>query len=265
MVEFIYGTAWKKERTADLVARALATGFRAIDTANQPKHYHEPGVGEALKRFFAAGNARESLFIQTKFTSLDGQDDRVPYDPHADIKRQVEESFESSCRHLHVEYFDSYLLHGPYHFPGLGAEDFEVWSKMEEFFDRGLVKRIGVSNVNELQLEQLVSAARVRPHFVQNRCFASRDWDGRVRELCQKYEIQYQGFSLLTANPDVVRGVAAEKISRSRGLTPAQVVFAFARAIGIIPLTGTTDEKHMAQDLQSIDVHLNPEEIHSLA
>lgn len=68
--EFIYGTAWKEDRTAELVNKALASGFTAIDTANQRKHYHEAGVGEALKTFFAAGGNRGSLWLQSKYTLL---------------------------------------------------------------------------------------------------------------------------------------------------------------------------------------------------
>jgi diketogulonate reductase-like aldo/keto reductase len=71
----LYGTAWKKERTAELVAEAVHWGFRGIDTACQPKHYHEPGVGEGLRRAYAEGIVtRQDMFLQTKFTSFDGQD-----------------------------------------------------------------------------------------------------------------------------------------------------------------------------------------------
>lgn len=66
---FIYGTAWKKERTAALVAQALMTGFRGLDTANQRKHYEEAEVGRALVAAFARGTVRrEVVFVQTKFT-----------------------------------------------------------------------------------------------------------------------------------------------------------------------------------------------------
>jgi diketogulonate reductase-like aldo/keto reductase len=74
-----YGTAWKKQHTADLVTKALKTGFRAIDTACQPKHYNEPGVGQGIQE---SGVPRDQLFIQTKFTSLNGQDPtNIPYNP----------------------------------------------------------------------------------------------------------------------------------------------------------------------------------------
>ena len=71
----IYGTAWKKERTGALVLQALQAGFRAIDTASQPKHYQEHLVGAAVADAIAGGIVhREELFLQTKFTSIDGQD-----------------------------------------------------------------------------------------------------------------------------------------------------------------------------------------------
>ena len=63
-----YGTAWKKDHTTRVVQMALDCGFTAIDTANQPKHYQEPLVGQALKKLWEEGAPRDKFFIQTKFT-----------------------------------------------------------------------------------------------------------------------------------------------------------------------------------------------------
>ena len=80
--DFLYGTAWKEERTPALVELALRTGFRGIDTANQRRHYFEAGVGQGLAAAYRAGVvARADLFLQTKFTYRPGQDHRLPYDP----------------------------------------------------------------------------------------------------------------------------------------------------------------------------------------
>src|SRR5262245_15153046 len=111
---FLYGTAWKKEATAGLVVQAVEAGFCAIDTANQLIHYEEARVGEALQRLSAQGVRRDQLFLQTKFTPVDGQDHRTPYDVKASITTQVQQSFQSSLDHLHTDYLDSYVLHGPY-------------------------------------------------------------------------------------------------------------------------------------------------------
>lgn len=257
---FIYGTAWKKDATASLVKAAVRAGFQAIDTANQPKHYQEPLLGDALEEM--AGNvARKSLFIQTKFTPVDGQDHRVPYDPELDLTSQVRQSFESSLRHLKTDYVDSYLLHGPYNAPGLGAEDFEVWSAIEEIHRSGRAGMIGISNVNAGQLATLVSKASVKPMVVQNRCYANRGWDRAVREICRKNGIMYQGFSLLTANPYVLRHPTVVSIARRVGLQPEQVVFRFAMQVGMVPLTGTTAENHMKADLQVYGIELTVEEV----
>ena len=103
-VRFIYGTAWKEEETKRLTNMALQAGFRAVDTANQRKHYFEAGVGEAVAEAFDEGIvSRDKLFIQTKFTYQRGQDHRLPYDPEAAYPKQVEQSFESSLEHLGVE------------------------------------------------------------------------------------------------------------------------------------------------------------------
>jgi diketogulonate reductase-like aldo/keto reductase len=64
--KLIYGTAWKTERTADLVYKALKNGFRAIDTAAQPQHYDEEGAGTGIRRAIGEGIiAREDLFVST--------------------------------------------------------------------------------------------------------------------------------------------------------------------------------------------------------
>src|SRR4051812_5483712 len=163
----LYGTAWKEERTAALTMLALRAGFRGIDTANQRRHYHEAGVGEALR---AAGIS--GIFVQTKFTPLDGQDERLPYDRNAPIATQVAQSVESSLGHLGVGSIDSYLLHGPSGRGGLLREDWEAWEAMETAQRSGKVRLIGISNVALGQLEELHRTAAIKPAVVQNRCFA---------------------------------------------------------------------------------------------
>lgn len=245
----MYGTAWKEDATTELVLEAVDAGFRAIDTANQPKHYQEPLVGEALLRLYEQGHTREDFFLQTKFTPLDGQDHRVPYDGEASYTEQVEQSFASSLEHLHTEVLDSYLLHGPYARIGLTDADWEVWGAIEALYAAGKAKMIGVSNINRGQLEAFLKDAKVAPMCVQNRCYALRGWDKDVREVCQEHGIVYQGFSLLTANRPVLQHPVVANIARREGVTTAQVVFRFSQQIGMLPLTGTTDRRHMDQDL----------------
>lgn len=257
---FMYGTAWKKDATAKLVRMAVESGFTAIDTANQLIHYQEALVGEALQSLARQGVRRDALFLQTKFTSADGQDHRTPYDPSADLTTQVNQSFASSLQHLHTDYVDSYILHAPFSRRGLGAADWEVWAAMEALYQGGTTKMIGVSNITAAQLTLLCQQAHVKPMMVQNRCFAVMAWDRQVREICREHGIIYQGFSLLTANPDVLADAEVCAIAAREGVGPAQVVFRFAMRVGMLPLTGTTNQRHMVEDLAAERITLSADE-----
>jgi diketogulonate reductase-like aldo/keto reductase len=262
---FLYGTAWKEDETERLTALALRQGFRGIDTANQRRHYHEAAVGTAVRAAIAGGLVtRDELFLQTKFTFRDGQDHRLPYDPAAPIPAQVEQSFASSLDHLRVEVIDSYVLHGPTRRVGLGAADWEAWRAMESIHASGRARLLGVSNVTLEQLEALCGGARVRPRFVQNRCYAARGWDRDVRRFCTANGLVYQGFSLLTANRDALTHPGLLRLAGRHGRTPAQVVFRFALDIGMVPLTGTTDPGHMREDLDVFNFRLDSDEVESI-
>jgi len=291
--EILYGTAWKEDLTEDCVLNALNAGYRAIDTANQRKHYYEEGVGSALARAYSQwGLKREDLFLQTKFTFARGQDDRKPYDPHASFKIQVQQSFESSLQHLKTDYLDSYVLHGPSVATGLIDSDWETWEQMEEICRNGGVGALGISNVNYEQLVELHDKVKIKPRFVQNRCFAETHWDKAIREFCLQKDILYQGFSLLTANwkflgGDMLRpegrniphlvfsdsspgksneGLHPEiqAIARQTNKNIQQIIFKFSEQIGMIPLTGTRSVQHMKSNLEIHDFKLSDSQIKTL-
>lgn len=249
---FLYGTAWKEDRTPALTALALQLGFRGIDTANQRRHYLESGVGEALAEAYRSGLVtRPDVFLQTKFTYQRGQDHRLPYDPAARLPAQVAQSLASSLKHLGTDHVDSYLLHGPASSSNWTDSDAEVWEAMMKERDAGRTRLLGVSNVSLQHLEQMAAAHTEVPAFVQNRCYAREGWDREVRSFCQHRNITYQGFSLLTANPEVLHHSVVCGLAANSGATPAQIVFAFARAVGMLPLTGAADPEHLRQDLAS--------------
>jgi len=263
---FFYGTAWKEGETERLTSQALSAGFRAIDTANQRRHYVEAGVGAAVAGAVARGTVtRAELFLQTKFTHVGGQDDRLPYDRRADPRSQVMQSFASSLEHLGTDYVDSYVLHGPTTRRGLAAEDREVWQAMTELHREGRTRLLGVSNVGLDQLELLCEVAGTAPAFVQNRCYASTGWDREIRRFCRSHAIRYQAFSLLTANGPALRDQRVVRPSRRIGATPEQVVFRFALDVGMLPLTGTSSAKHAAEDLRVYELPpLTDDEIDAL-
>jgi diketogulonate reductase-like aldo/keto reductase len=222
-------------------------------------------VGQGLAAAYRAGIVtRADLFLQTKYTYQPGQDHRLPYDPDADLSTQVVQSLASSLEHLDTDHVDSYVLHGPASAADWTEYDAEVWAAMGRERDAGRTRVLGVSNVSLEQLQQMAATGAEMPAFVQNRCFAVRGWDRDVRAFCTARRIVYQGFSLLTANREVLRHPLVAGIAARSRATSAQVVFVFARAVGMLPLTGTSDPEHMKQDLAARALALSADEVRAI-
>ena len=132
---------------------------------------------------------------------------------------------------------------------------------IEEIHRSGRAGLIGISNVTAGQLATLVEQAEVKPMAVQNRCFADRGWDRGVHEICKSNGIMYQGFSLLTANPYLLRHPDLLSIAGRLRVESAQVIFRFAIQVGMVPLTGTTSEQHMREDLGVHEIALTDDEV----
>ena len=261
----LYGTAWKEEATVELTKMALEAGFFGIDSANHRKHYAEAQVGAAVQAYLRESSTeRRALFLQSKFTYMRAQEHRLPYDADAALSTQVEQSFASSLEHFHTDYLDSFVIHGPAYGRGWADADREVWQAMEKLHSQGQVRFLGVSNVQAEQLELLLAEATVKPTFVQNRCYASQGWDRPVRTLCQQEQMVYQGFSLLTANGAVWAHPWVQRCAQGYQLTAAQLCFAFAQQVGMLPLTGTSSREHMMADLAALGVKLSDADVASL-
>ena len=256
----IYGTAWKKERTADLVVKAIQAGFWGIDTACQPKHYDEPLVGAALQRLKELRVERESLFVQTKFTPLDSQDPRrVPYDKNAPIESQVAQSFETSKKNLKTQYVDSLILHSPV---APHALLMKAWSAMETIQKASGARQLGISNCYDTEIMRLLYAdANVKPAVVQNRFYQETGYDADLRNWCSNHGVIYQSFWTLTANPHILGSNTVRSISRKYKKTEAQIFFRYLNQSCIVPLTGTCSEKHMREDLSVFDFELSSDDL----
>jgi len=261
MPRLIYGTAWKKGETTRLVELAIDSGFRGIDTACQPKHYQEELVGKAIQNKIKSGAVkREDLFIQTKFTSLNGQDPaRIPYDKNAPLEQQVQQSVAKSLHNLGLSYIDSLVLHGPLR---NHDENMKVWRQFENAVDKKEVRQIGVSNFYDLkELKSLYSDARIKPAVVQNRFYQQTNWDKELRSWCATNGVIYQSFWTLSANPDYMKQAALINASKNLNATPAQTFYRFVMDLGICPLTGTTNPQHMKEDLAVLDMKMKSEDL----
>jgi diketogulonate reductase-like aldo/keto reductase len=88
--------------------------------------------------------------------------------------------------------------------------------------------------------------------------------DRRTAAFCREHKVVYQGFSLLTANQEVLRHPPVIGLAQGVNATVAQLVFAFAKAVGMLPLTGTSDPEHMREDLASTSLELSQEAVTAL-
>ena len=242
-----YGTAWKKTATTSLVTLALQHGFRAIDTACQPKHYLENLVGEALS--LSPSIPREDLFLQTKFTLPGGQDlNSIPYDVNAPLEDQVRQSFAKSLLNLRTDYIDSVLLHSP-------ARTLEstltIVNVLSEFKKSGKLRHVGISNIYSLPTLTEI-CARIPPstiQIVQNRFYPGSRYDVEIRKYCKDNGMMYQSFWTLTGNPHIIHTAIVQQISNRIGASAENVFYRYCIQQGITILDGTTSEEHMKEDL----------------
>lgn len=255
----LYGTAWKKEQTAALVAQAIEHGFRGVDTACQPKHYNEPGVGTGVADSLDDRLTRADLYLQTKFTPSAGHDPKqIPYDPTAPISVQVEQSFMTSLRNLRTNYVDCLVLHSPLKDP---AQTTQAWQAMELIVDSGGARQLGISNCYQLDaFEDVYRAARIKPAVIQNRFYADTKYDREIRAFCRQHGILYQCFWTLSANRDVLANNTVVHLAKEYGRTPAQILFRYLTQENVVPLTGTTSPVHMCEDLSIFQFDLSPQE-----
>jgi diketogulonate reductase-like aldo/keto reductase len=262
--KILYGTAWKKGDTERLVELAVQQGFRGIDTACQPKHYNEAGVGAGVAACLRSGLTRADLYLQTKFTPVSGQDpQQIPYDPKAPLQHQVVQSFAASLRNLQTDYLDALILHSPM---PTAKQTMMVWRAFEALVDAGTVREIGISNCYSLaELEQLHRDARIKPAVVQNRFYADTGYDQAVRAFCNQQQIVYQSFWTLSANPQILAHPTIAALALTHRRTAPQILFRYLSQSGVVPLTGTRSEVHMREDLSIFDFELNDKERSAVA
>lgn len=276
---FVYGTAWKKDRTADLVYNSIKAGFRAVDTAAQPRHYQEHLVGDGIRRAIADGIVeRKDLYVsqatsmnllnnqsadcsqvQTKFSPVRAQDpDNMPYDPSMPITEQVFASIQSSLQNLRSKddpssmeaYIDTVLLHSP--LPTLD-ETLKVWHGLETYVPHR-IRNIGISNCDLSTLRFLCNSdeTTVKPSVVQNRFHEETLFDVPLRAFCRENQLIYQSFWTLTANPELLGSAPVQQLAKHLNNTPAAALYVLVMGLkDVVVLNGSKNVEHMEEDLAS--------------
>ncbi|KAI8960612.1 Aldo/keto reductase [Daldinia sp. FL1419] len=259
MPKLIYGTAWKKDATADLVFLALKAGFRGIDTAAQPQHYREDLVGAAVQRAISSNIIkRDDLFVQTKFTSVAGQDpNNLPYNPNEPLEEQVHSSIASSLNNFHYSesdapYIDSLILHSPLR---TLSDTIRVWKALETYVPHK-IRQLGISNA-PLEIVDFLNASpeiTFRPACVQSCFFPGTGWEVDLRAYCREKGISFQAFWALSGNRQLLMSTNVFDLATKAKVEIPVALYALILGLeGTAILDGTTKEAHMKDDLTGID------------
>ena len=230
------------EDTAGVVAKALETGYRSIDTARA--YRNEAGVGEATAR---SGLAREELFVTTKLWNADHGHD------------SAKAAFEQSLERLGYEYVDLYLIHWP-----LPSQDkyVETWQALCELHEDGRARSIGVSNFQIEHLERIIDASGVvpavnqielHPQLQQAALRAYHDEHGIVTEAWSPLG---QGAAL---SDDTVQGIAAD-VDR----TPAQVVLRWHLQLGNVVIPKSVTPERIEENFEVFDFELSDDQMEAI-
>lgn len=271
--KLVYGTAWKKDRTTDLVYQALKQGFRGVDTAAQPRHYQEKLVGDGIRKAIGEGFvSREDLYvslpkfenvlqltwkIQTKFTPLSGQDQNdMPYSISQSIPERVHSSIASSLSNLKTSsnaedsYIDCLVLHSP--MPKL-SETHLVWKTLSEYVP-SRIRALGISNTDPDTVASLVSSMEVPPSIVQNRFYPATRWEVDLRSFCHGNQIIYQSFWTLSGNPQLLRSDVVRDLAKDAGVEKEVALYCLVLGLErVCILDGTTNPEHMKGDLTGVE------------
>ncbi|ROW01377.1 hypothetical protein VPNG_07614 [Cytospora leucostoma] len=261
----VYGTAWKKDETADLVLKAVRAGFTAFDTACQPRHYREDLVGEGIRNAFAEGGLkdRSQIWVQTKFTKPSGQDpDTAPYDVQSSIEEQVHTSIKTSLRNLqhHADldsssdelvYLDSLLLHSPF---SSFEDTLTAWRIMSTYVPHR-VRALGVANIPYSLLTKLYDAVDIKPSYVQARFHPETNWEIHTRKFCASKGIIFQAHKVLKQKQDILQSKVIGDVAAALGVSRHVAMYLCVLGLGefVRIVGGPKSEVHMKEDVEGLE------------
>lgn len=235
-----------QDTTTQIVLDAIKAGYRSFDTA--ASYGNEKAVGEAIAQAIAEGLVtREELFITSKMWVQDMKN----YEMAA-------KAIETSLSNLGLEYLDLYLLH-----QSMGNY-FEAYRAMEDAFEKGTLKAIGVSNffphvlVNFCETVRIIPAANqieLHPFFAQNQAL----------EIMKEYGVQPIAWAPLAEGKfNIFSHPVLSEIAKNHNCSAAQVALAWNIQRGVVILPKSTKPSRMAENIQAGEIHLSDEEMEAI-
>lgn len=226
----------------ETVIKAIQSGYRLIDTA--AAYENEEAVGKAIQK---CGVPREELFITTKLWVTD-----TSYE-------KAKKAFERSLQRLGLDYIDLYIIHQPYN------DYYGAWRALEELYEEGKVRAIGVDNFSEEKLADFLFFNKIKPavNLIECNPFYQRESD--LNYLTQE-NIQMQAWSPLAAGHiNIFDNEILNKIADKHHKSVAQVILRWLIQRNIIPLVKTTNEKRMKENLDIYDFALDQDDMLAIA
>ena len=224
--------------TEQAVSDALEVGYRSIDTA--AAYFNEEAVGRAIAQ---SGIPRDEVFITTKLWVSD-----VSYEG-------AKRGFETSLKKLGVDYIDLYLIHQPIN------DIFGAWRAMEELYEQGVIRAIGVANFYPDMLENLIAFSNVEPAVNQveaNVYF--QQW--KAQKYMESKGVAMEGWApFAEGKNDLFHNEALETIAKAHGKTVAQVVLRWLLQRGIICIPKSVKKERMEQNFDVFDFTLTDEDM----
>ena len=223
-------------------------GYRHIDTA--AAYENEAEVGQAITD---SGIRREEIFVTTKlWNAVRG---------YKETLQAAKESMEK----LQVEYLDLYLIHWPNpaaHRHWWKEANAESWKAMEELYENGLIKAIGISNFEERHIEALLASAQVIPHTNQIRLFAGEQQRTLVA-YCRNIGMITEAYSPLGVG-GILSNEVIGRIAKETKRTPAQVALRYNLQKDHVVLPKSVHRDRMTENLNLFDFELSREQMISL-
>lgn len=227
----------KVERAIDM---AFNSGYRAIDTASI--YGNEEGVGRAIAY---SGIPREELFITSKLWNDDhGFDETL-------------EAFEVSLDRLGLDYLDMYLIHWP-----LSSQEqrAETWRAMEQIYESGRARAIGVSNFNISHLDELLETAVTMPAINQIELHPYLT-QTEVRAYCDNVGIAVESWSPLMRGGELLTNPTISGIANAHGKEPAQVILRWHIQSGLIVIPKSVTPERIEENISIFNFELTDDEM----
>lgn len=231
-----------QESCAEHVADAIKIGFRLIDAA---KNYaNEEEVGRGIKM---SGVPRGQIFITTKLWIKD-----YGYE-------SAKQAFEASLERLGTDYVDLYLLHQPF------GDIHGAWRALEELYEAGKIRAIGVSNFTPDRLVDLCLTARIQP-MVNQIEFSPYFQQWQAKQWNDRYGVQVEAWGAMASGnrPEMFTEPTLVDIGKQYGKSAAQVILRYLTQRGIVALCRTDNPAHRQEDIDIFDFELTDAEMHAI-